>query len=51
VANNNNDDGNADVHINYTATSGGWYTVEVLGRELTGGASSSGNYSLVVSKR
>jgi hypothetical protein len=41
VAFNDNDGGSTDVHINYEASSGGWYAVEVIGR-----AGSSGYYSL-----
>ena len=48
VAFDNNEGCSTDVHIAYTATSGGWYTVEVAGREETGQASSSGKYSLIV---
>ena len=50
VAVDNNESRSTDVHIAYTATSGGYYTVEVAGREETGQESSSGNYSLIVSE-
>jgi hypothetical protein len=41
VAFNDNNDGSTDVHIDYEASSGGWYAVEVTGR-----AGSSGYYRL-----
>jgi hypothetical protein len=50
VASEKNEDRNTDVRITYKATSGGFYTVEVGGREETGQPSSSGGYSLLVSE-
>src|SRR3712207_4473426 len=48
VAFDNNESRSTDAHIAYTATTGGWSTGEVAGREETGQASSSGKYSLSV---